>query len=77
MSFKPKLRKYPSDFERTFITDNSGALARSHRLIRIEQNKESQFMCLCSKIHLDEFKKNRSEKQREERRQKREKYQMI
>ena len=71
MSLNAKLRKYPVDFEKTFITDNSAALARSHRLIRVEQNKENQFMCLCSKIHIEGFKKNRSEKQREERRQKR------
>jgi hypothetical protein len=73
MISKSLLRKIPSDFERTFISDSSAALARSHRLIRIEQEKESAFMCICSQIHLDDFKKCRSEKQREERIQKREK----
>jgi hypothetical protein len=71
MSSKTRLRKIPSDFEKTFIPNSSAVLARSHRLIRIEQEKEILFMCLCSHIHLDNFRKNRSEKQREERRQKR------
>jgi len=77
MSSKTILRKFPSDFERTFISDSSAALARSHRLIRIEQEKETLFMCLCSQIHRDDFKKNRSEKQKDERRQKREKLKMA
>jgi hypothetical protein len=77
MSSKTRFRKFPSNFEKTFISDSSAALARSHRLIRIEQVKETIFMCLCSQIHLDDFKKNRSEKQRDERRQKREKLQIT
>ena len=77
MSSKTILRKFPSDFEKTFIPNSSAALARSHRLIRIEQEKESLFMCICSQIKLDDFRKNRSKMQREECRQKREKYQMT
>jgi hypothetical protein len=77
MSSKTSLRKIPANFEKTYISNSSAALARSHRLIRIEKGKEILFMCLCSQIHLDDFKKNRSEKQREERRQKREKLQMT
>jgi hypothetical protein len=73
MSSKTILRKIPTNFERTFISDSSAALARSHRLIRVEQEKETVFMCICSQIHLDDFRKSRSEKQRENRRQKREK----
>jgi hypothetical protein len=77
MILKSVLRKIPSSFERTFISDSSAALARSHRLIRVEQGKEIVFMCICSQIHLDSFKKYRSEKQRENRRQKREKNKVI
>jgi hypothetical protein len=73
MILKSVLRKIPSNFERTFISDSSAALARSHRLIRVEHEKETVFLCICSQIHLDSFKKYRSEKQREDRRQKREK----
>ena len=73
MISKSVLRKIPLNFERTFISNSSAALARSHRLIRIEQEKETVFMCICSKIHMDDFRKSRSEKQSENRRQKREK----
>jgi hypothetical protein len=72
MISKSILRKIPSDFERTFISNNSAAIARSHRLIRIEQEKEAALMRICSQIHLDDVKKIRSEKQREYRRKKRE-----
>jgi hypothetical protein len=77
MISKSVLRKIPSNFERTFISNSTAALARSHRLIRIEQGKEMVFICLCSQIHLDDFRKNRSENQREDRRQKREKTKMT
>jgi len=60
-----------SKFERIFIPIGSAALARSHRIIRIEKEKEILFMKLCSKIHLDDFKNKRSDRQREERRLKR------
>jgi hypothetical protein len=70
-------RKISSNFERTFISTSSASLARSHRLIRVEQAKEILFMKLCSQIHFDDFIKNRSEKQREERKRKREKIQMT
>jgi hypothetical protein len=77
MSSKTILKKIPSNFERTFISNSSAALARSHRLIRIEHEKEILFMSICSQIHLNDFRKNRSENQREERRQKREKLQVT
>jgi hypothetical protein len=68
------LRKFPSGFEKTFIPDSSAALARAHRIIRIEHEKEILFMSICSQIHLNEFRKNRSERQRVNRRLKREKF---
>jgi hypothetical protein len=77
MSSKTRPRKIPSNFEKTFMPNSSSALARTHRIIRIEKEKEILFMSLCSQIHFDDFKKNRSERQREERRQKREKVQIT
>ena len=60
-----------SKFEKIFIPDNSAGLARSHKVIRIEREKEVQFMKLCCQIRLDNSKKIRSENQREERKLKR------
>jgi len=68
---KPDKTALTSKFEGIFIPTSSAALARSHRIIRIEKDKEIMFMKLCSQIHLDDFKQKRSEHQREERRLKR------
>ena len=70
------IRKSPAGFEKTFISNTSAALARSHRLIRIEHQKECTFISVCSQIKLDEFRKDRSTNQREQRRQKRKNYQI-
>jgi len=70
------IRKSPSGFEKTFIANTSAALARSHRLIRIEHQKECTYMSICSQIKLDEFRKDRSANQREQRRLKRKQYQI-
>jgi len=58
-------------FEKIFIPDSLAGLARTHKIIRIEREKEIQFMKLCCQIRLDDFKKTRSEKQREDRKLKR------
>ena len=58
-------------YEKIFISANSAGLARSHRLIRIEKEKEILFIKLCSQIRFDDFKQKRSEHQREERKLKR------
>jgi hypothetical protein len=60
-----------SRIDRIFIPACSAKLTRTHKLIRIEKEKEIIFMKICSQIHLDDFKKNRSKCQREERRLKR------
>jgi hypothetical protein len=65
------IRKIPADFEKTYISATSAALARSHRLIRIERAKELLFLSICTKIKLDNFKEERSIKQKDARRQKR------
>lgn len=48
-------------------------LAKSHRLIMIEQHREVQFLRLCEQIRLDDFRQNRSDSQRDLRREKRRK----
>jgi hypothetical protein len=58
-------------FELVFIPAGSARLARSHQMIRVEKEKEIIFMKICSQIHLDDFKKKRSDRQREERKLKR------
>jgi hypothetical protein len=60
-----------SNFEKVFIPESSAGLARTHKIIRIEKGKEIQFMKICSQIRLDDFKQNRADCQREERRLKR------
>ena len=60
-----------SGFDKIFIPSTSAKLERTHKLIRIEKEKEIIFMKICSQIHLDDFKKNRSDHQREERKLKR------
>ena len=46
-------------------------LTKSKRIIRSERDKENQFMKLCKQIELENFKENRAENQRFERRAKR------
>jgi hypothetical protein len=46
-------------------------LARTHRLIRVERDLEIQFIKVCSKIKLNDYRKARSESQRDERLSKR------
>ncbi|MBN2167272.1 MAG: hypothetical protein JW717_13430 [Marinilabiliaceae bacterium] len=53
------------------ISGTPAGLAKSHKIIRTEQNKELQFLKLCSQIKLDKFKQERSENQRFERKRKR------
>ena len=46
-------------------------IAKSHRLIRIQKDKEIQFLKLCAMIKLDDSKTSRAINQRDERRAKR------
>ena len=73
MSSTTRLKKRISTprFEKIFIPESSAGLARTHKIIRIEREKEIQFLKLCCQIRLDDSKKTRSEKQREERKLKR------
>ena len=67
----PRKKDLTSKFEKIYIPDSSAGLARSHKVIRIEREKEIQFMKLCCQIRLNDSNKIRSENQREERRLKR------
>jgi hypothetical protein len=68
---KPKRKLRTSKVEEVAIIKTPAGLARSHRIIRTEKDKEIQFMKLCAQIRINEYKKERSERQREERRVKR------
>jgi hypothetical protein len=73
MSSTTRLRKriLTPKFEKIFIPDSSARLAWTHRIIRIEREKEIQFMKLCYQIRLDDSKKTRAENQRKQRKLKR------
>jgi hypothetical protein len=66
-----KEKDLTSKFEKIFIPDSSAGLARTHKIIRIENEREIQFMKLCCQIRLHDKKMTRSEKQREDRKFKR------
>ena len=67
----PPKKDLTSKFEKIFIPDSCAGLARSHKVIRIEREKEVQFMKLCCQIRLNDSNKIRSENQRKERKLKR------
>ena len=73
MSSTTRLKKRISTprFEKIFIPESSAGLARTHKIIKIEREKEIQFMKLCCQIRLDDSKKIRAESQKEERKLKR------
>ena len=58
-------------FEKIFVPASSAGLVRTHKLIRIEREKEIQFLKLCCQIRLDDSKKMRAVNQREQRKLKR------
>ena len=71
----PGMRISSSEYQKMFVSSSTAGLARSQKIIRTEKAMEVQFIKLCSQIRLDDFKKQRSDKQMEDRRQKRsEKY---
>ena len=70
---RPHFKSLVSKPEKVELPTSLAGLAKTHRLIRIEKNKEIQFMMLCAQIRLDDFKKHRSDCQRDKRREKRRK----
>ena len=71
MTTSSRNRPSISGFDKIFIPAGSAKLARTHMLIRIEKEKEIVFLKICSQIRLNDLKKKRSERQKEERRSKR------
>ena len=68
---RPRKRVLTPRFEKIFIPESSAGVARTHKIIRIEREKEIQFMKLCCQIRLNDSKMIRSENQREQRKLKR------
>ena len=71
MTIRPRIKNLASKPEKVELPKRFSGLAKTHRLIMIEKHKEIQFMMLCAQIHLDDFKKQRANRQRDERREKR------
>ena len=46
-------------------------LSKTNRIIRTEKSREIQFLTLCNRIRIDDYKTERTEQQREERSSKR------
>jgi len=65
------MRALTPRFEKIFIPENSAGINRTHKIIRIEREKEIQFLKLCCQIRLDDSKKMRADNQREQRKLKR------
>ena len=68
---RPRKRVLTPRFEKIFIPESSAGLTRTHKIIRIEREKEIQFLKLCCQIRLDDSKKMRAANQREQRKLKR------
>jgi hypothetical protein len=68
---KTHLRKLASKPDKIELPKRLSGLARSHSLIMIEKHREIQFMILCEQIRLNDRKKQRADRQRNERRGKR------
>jgi hypothetical protein len=71
MNSEIRLIQNTNRIERIDIPKGSSGLARSHRLIRIEREKEQLFFQICNQIKFKEYKETRSDNQREQRRLKR------
>ena len=73
-SIKRQKRKIQNpQIEKTGITSVPAGLMRSKIIIRTEREREKQFLKLCSQIRLNDFKNERAELQRDERKTKRKK----
>ena len=71
MNNRPRIKNLAPKTEKVELPTRLSGLAKTHRLIMIERHKEIQFMMLCAQIRLDDFKKQRADRQRDERREKR------
>ena len=71
MNNRPRIKNLAPKTEKVELPTRLSGLAKTHRLIMIEKHKEIQFMMLCAQIRLDDFKKQRANRQKDERREKR------
>ena len=71
MNYTSQAKKIASKPDKIYLPSRLSGLAKSHRLIMVEKHKEIQFMILCEQIRLNDFKKQRAEHQKDERREKR------
>ena len=67
----PKQINRNTQYCKIFVSSSTAGLALSHKIIRTQKSMEAQFMKLCSQINLNDCKKQRADKQRDDRRQKR------
>lgn len=71
---KQQLRKaLQAPVEKNEITGVPAGLARSHKIMRTEREREAQFLLLCSQIRIEDLRQERSERQRDDRKAKRKK----
>ena len=71
MNDRLRINRIKSKADIVELPANFPGLAKSHRLIMIERQKEIQFMKLYEQIHLDDYRKDRADMQRNDRRAKR------
>ena len=71
MTNRPRIKEISSKPAKIELPVRLAGLAKTHKLIMIQKQKELQFMALCAQIRLDDFKKHRSDCQRDIRREKR------
>lgn len=61
----------PQKFKTQDTFGNPAGMTRTRKIIYAQKAMENQFLRLCSQIHLDDYKQERAENQREERKAKR------
>ena len=71
MKLSTKIKKQEAKIQPHGISGPPAGLLKMHRIRKTENDKEIQFQKLCSKIKLEEFKNERAENQRNERKLKR------
>lgn len=71
MKIASKIKRQESKIQPHGISGPPAGLFQTKRIIQIENDMEIQFSKRCSKINLDDFKKNRTDNQRNNRKLKR------
>jgi len=71
MNQRPRTNRSVSNLDKSVLPSRLSGLARTHRLILIERNKEIQFLKLCEQIRINDLKRLRADRQRDERKEKR------